>query len=250
MAYHGAQSIHDDAQCHQGGNVCVIIRRTDFDDLHATQAFLGHEANQLEGFTGQEATGFRPPGARHKGRFDGINVIAHVDSVAPIPSSLERHFGDLINAKVLDVVHSENIGFTLNHIGNSRTGYLPPSNTDLDEILRIYVWQVGCMEIGSGMHAFVEILLLNVGMTVDMDNTNIFCSDGCQTPDGRKADRMIASKNDGHGTLRGNMGHGVGDLIETLLNIGGDSEDITNVTEGHLLAQVNTLLVVVGRIES
>lgn len=81
------------------------------------------------------------------------------------------------------------------------------------------------------MHAFVEILLLNVGMTVDMNDANILTSDGRKTTDGRESNGMVAAKNNGHSALRSNVGHGIGYLIETLLNIGRNSEDVANVAE-------------------
>jgi hypothetical protein len=124
MADHGSQGVHDDAQSHERGNVSMIVRRADFDNLHATQAFLGDKANQFEGFARQETARLRPTCAGHKGRFDGINIVAHVDGVAAIPSPFEGHLSDLIDAMLLNIIHSEDISLAFDHIGNSRAGNL------------------------------------------------------------------------------------------------------------------------------
>ena len=42
---------------------------------------------------------------------------------------------------------------------------------------------------------------------------------------------MVTSHNDGHGALRGNMSHGVGNLVETLFDVGRNSEDVTDIAE-------------------
>ena len=62
---------------------------------------------------------------------------------------------------------------------NVAVSYLPPSNSNLDQIFGVDVGKVGCMEVGSSMHTFVEILLLNVGMSINMNDADIFGSDGC-----------------------------------------------------------------------
>ena len=44
------------------------------------------------------------------------------------------------------------------------------------------------------------------------------------------------------------MADGAADLVETLLDVGGDREDVAGVAKRHLLAQVDAHLVVVGRV--
>ena len=46
------------------------------------------------------------------------------------------------------------------------------------------------------------------------------------------------------------MGDALGDLVETLLVVGRDGEDIADITESDLLAQIHSHLVVVGGVES
>lgn len=48
------------------------------------------------------------------------------------------------------------------------------------------------MEVGRGMHSFIEIFLLNVGMTIDVDDTNVFGGYGCQSSDGGETNGVIA----------------------------------------------------------
>ena len=102
---------------------------------------------------------------------------------------------------------------------------------DSSYIILTHIGQVGRMEVGCGMHSFIEIFFLNVGVTIDMDDANVFRRDRCQTSDGGESNGMITSKNDGHGTMGGNVSNSVGDLVKALFDIGGDSEDIANITE-------------------
>lgn len=51
----------------------------------------------------------------------------------------------------------------------------------------------------------------------------------CRENEATKLKEGLPSQYDGHGTMRCNMCHGIGDLIKTLFNVGWDGEDITNV---------------------
>ena len=124
VADHRPQGVDDDAQGHEGGNVSMIVRRAHFDNLHATQALFRHKANQFEGFARQETTRLGPTSARHKGRFDGINIVAHVDGVTTIPGPFEGHLGDLVYPMLFNIVHGKDIRLALDHVGNSRARYL------------------------------------------------------------------------------------------------------------------------------
>lgn len=48
------------------------------------------------------------------------------------------------------------------------------------------------MEVGRGVHPFVEILLLNVGMSIDVDDANVFGGYRCQSSDGGETDGMVS----------------------------------------------------------
>ena len=52
---------------------------------------------------------------------------------------------------------------------------------------------------------------------------------------GKSASQMkpynLPSQNYGHGSMRCNMCHGIGNLIKTLVNVGGDGKHITNIAE-------------------
>jgi len=87
------------------------------------------------------------------------------------------------------------------------------------------------VKVGSSMHAFVEILLLNVSMTVDMNYPNILACDGRQTSDGGESNGMVSAKNNWHGAVRSNVGHSIGYLVETLFNVCRNSENVANVAK-------------------
>lgn len=87
------------------------------------------------------------------------------------------------------------------------------------------------MKVGSSMHAFVEILLLNVSMTVDMNDADVLASDGRQTSDRRESNGMVSAKNNWHGALRSNVGHSIGYLVETFFNVCRNSENVANVAK-------------------
>ncbi len=48
------------------------------------------------------------------------------------------------------------------------------------------------MEVRRGMHSFIEIFLLNVSMTIDVDDANVFGGYGCQSSDGGETNGVIA----------------------------------------------------------
>jgi hypothetical protein len=43
--------------------------------------------------------------------------------------------------------------------------------------------------------------------------------------------------------------HRAGDLVEGLFDIGGNREDVADIAQRHLLAQIDAHLVIVGRVE-
>lgn len=59
---------------------------------------------------------------------------------------------------------------------------------------------------------------------------------------------MVAAHDDGHRTGRRNVGDGVGNLVESLLDVSRDGKHVPGVAHGHLLAQVHPRLVVVRRV--
>jgi hypothetical protein len=173
VAHHGTEGIHDDPQRHQRRDVGVVVRGTDLYDLHAAQSLLGDKPDQLQRLAGEEAAGLGPARAGHERRLDGIDVVAHVNGVAPVPRPLQRDLGDLVDAEGLDVVHGEDVRLALDHVGNGGAGDLPPPDADLYEILRVDVGQVRSVEVRRGVHPLVEVFLLNVGVTIDVDDADI-----------------------------------------------------------------------------
>ncbi len=169
----------------------VVVRGADLHDLHAAQSLRGDQPDELQRLAWEEAAGLGPARARHERRLDGIDVVAHVYGVAPVPRALERDLGDLVDAHGLDVVHGEDVRLAIDHVRHGRAGDLPPPDANLHEILRIHVGEVRGVEVRRGVHTLVEVLLLNVGVTIDVDDADVLGGDGCQTSDGGKSNRMI-----------------------------------------------------------
>ena len=105
------------------------------------------------------------------------------------------------------------------------------------------------MEIGRGMHSFVQIFLLNIGVPIDVNDTNILGRDTGNPAHGGIPDAVISSQNNGHGSRTGNVSDGVTDLIETLFDIGRNGKDVAGIAERHLFSQINAAFVIVGRVE-
>mmetsp|Transcript_8106 Transcript_8106/g.23955 ORF Transcript_8106/g.23955 Transcript_8106/m.23955 type:complete len:220 (-) Transcript_8106:1066-1725(-) len=170
----------------------MVVRRTDLNNLHSAETLLGNKADQFESLAGQQAAGLGPPGTRHERGLDAVDVITHVDGIASIPRAFQGHFGNLVDAELLDVVHGKDVGLAFDHVWNRGTGHLPAANANLHEVLWIHVGQVGRVKIRRGVHAFVEILFLNVRMAVHVDDANVFGGDRCQSSDRRESNGMIA----------------------------------------------------------
>lgn len=90
---------------------------------------------------------------------------------------------------------------------------------------------------------------LDVCMTVNMNNSDILCGGRGNAADRRKSNGVIATQNDGHGTSRRYMRQRIADLIKTLFQVCRYRKYIPDIAQGHLFAQVNSFLIVVGCVE-
>ena len=106
------------------------------------------------------------------------------------------------------------------------------------------------MEPGAGMHPFIQIGLLGIDMPVEMDDADLAIAEMPADPSHRwEADRMVAAQDDREGAAGKHVGHPFGDLIETLLVVGGNREDVSDIAQANLLAEIDAHLVVVRGVQ-
>mmetsp|Transcript_21616 Transcript_21616/g.33906 ORF Transcript_21616/g.33906 Transcript_21616/m.33906 type:complete len:211 (-) Transcript_21616:1180-1812(-) len=172
VSSHCTKCINYNAKSHQRSNVGVIIRWRYFNYFHSTKAFFGYKTNEFQCLTRKETSWFWPTRPWYEGSFNGINIITHVHSIASVPSTFKRHFSNLFDTELFDIVHSKNVCSAFHHIANCCTWDLPSSNTNLDQIFGSDVGQVCSMKIGCCMHSFIKVFFLNVSMPVDMNDTD------------------------------------------------------------------------------
>jgi hypothetical protein len=72
---------------------------------------------------------------------------------------------------------------------------------------------------------------------------------GGDAASGRVADGVVAAEHHGKGAGRVDVRHGLGDLVERLLDVAGDREDVAEVGDGDRLAQVDAQLEAVRAVE-
>ena len=105
------------------------------------------------------------------------------------------------------------------------------------------------MEPGRGVHPLVQVLLLDVGMAVEMDDADGLRRAFGDAAHGGEADGMVATQDDRHRTAGEDMGAGARDLVEGLLDVRRDGEDVARIAKRHLFPQVHAQFVVVGGVE-
>mmetsp|Transcript_18052 Transcript_18052/g.46653 ORF Transcript_18052/g.46653 Transcript_18052/m.46653 type:complete len:253 (-) Transcript_18052:101-859(-) len=177
MCNHRAKRVDDDAQSHQACDIRHVVWRRNLDNLHAAQPLLGDEADKLERLAREQATRLGPARAGDEGCLKRINVVAQVHRIRAVPRAFERHLRNLVDAELLDVAHREHVGAPVHDLLNSWPRHLPAADTDLHEVERRDVGQVRRVEPGRRVHALVEVRFLNVGVPVDVDNSDLLCCD-------------------------------------------------------------------------
>ena len=100
------------------------------------------------------------------------------------------------------------------------------------------------------MHPFIQIGLLGVDMPVEMDDADLAVAEmPANASHGWEPDRMIAAQDDREGPAGKHVGDPFGDLIKTLLVVGGNREDVSDIAQANLLAQIDAHLVVVRGVQ-
>ena len=75
------------------------------------------------------------------------------------------------------------------------------------------------MEIRRGVHALVQIVLLNIRVSIDVNNPDVFSRLRGNTSHGWKPDAMIATQNNRHCARTRDVTYAVGNLIERLFDV-------------------------------
>jgi hypothetical protein len=65
------------------------------------------------------------------------------------------------------------------------------------------------MKVGRRVHALVHVFFLNIGMTIDVDDSNILGSATGETSDGWIANGVVSSENNGKGAGAKDMSDGI-----------------------------------------
>ena len=127
---------------------------------------------------------------------------------------------------------------------------LPAADADLDQVSRGDVRDVGGVKVRGGVHALVQVFLLDVRVPIDVDDADLLGSARGDAADGGEADGVVAAEDEREGTGGEDVADRVGDLIEGFLDVGGDGEHVARVTHRHLLAEIDAHLVVVRGVQS
>ena len=175
---------------------------------------------QLQRLARQEAAGLRPAGAGHEAAIDRVDVERDVDRVGVLPGELERDLGGLLEADLLDVGDGEHVGVALARLLHAGARHLPAADAELHQIGRRHVGQVGRPVPGRGVHALVEILLLDVDVAVEMDDADALRRALRDAAHAGKADRVIAAEHQRQRAGREHVRDAARDLVEALLQIG------------------------------
>jgi hypothetical protein len=91
------------------------------------------------------------------------------------------------------------------------------------------------VEPGRGVHPLIHVALLDIDVSIQVDDPHTPFDVGRDRPHVRVADRMVTADHDRERALLVHERHGAIDLIEGLLDIGRDHEDVAGVAQVELL---------------
>mmetsp|Transcript_15444 Transcript_15444/g.50774 ORF Transcript_15444/g.50774 Transcript_15444/m.50774 type:complete len:277 (-) Transcript_15444:471-1301(-) len=233
--HHRPEHVHTQAEAHQAGDVRHVVRRAHLYELHPAQPFGGDEADEFERLAREKAAGLRPAGAGDERRLKRVDVVREIDGVDAVPRAVERHLRHLWDSEVLDVLHREDVGAAAHHVLHRGARHLPPANPDLHQVLRRYVREVGRVEPWRRVHPLVQVLLLDVGVPIHVDDANLLRRARRDAPYRGEPDRVVPAQNQGEGARARHVRHRVADLVEALLEVGRNRKDVAGVAKRHLL---------------
>ena len=190
----------------QRRDVGGVVGRRDLDHLQAAHAFRGDQAQELERLARQEAAGLGPAGAGHEAAIDGVDVEGDVDRVGVLPGQLQRDLGGLLQPHLLDVGDGQHVGVALSRLGHAVARHLPAADAELHEVGGRHVRQVGRPVPGRGVHALVQVLLLDVDVAVEMDDADALGRALGDAAHAGEADRVVAAQHQRAGRPRRTRG--------------------------------------------
>ena len=101
------------------------------------------------------------------------------------------------------------------------------------------------------MHPLIQVNLLGVDVTVEVDDSNLFVAEMAANPSyGGESDGVVTAEDDREGPAGEHVGDALRDLIEALFVIRGNREDVTHIAQGDLFPQIHPHFVVVGGVQS
>src|SRR5690348_10312373 len=100
------------------------------------------------------------------------------------------------------------------------------------------------------VHALIHILLLDIDVTLDVNDAHVTVDVRGDAAYVREAQAVIAAADDGKYSGRIDMRDGLRHLIEGLLDIAGDDKNIAGVTQIQLFVDVHPAVEPVSVIES
>ena len=244
-----AQRLDDNAHAQQRRNVGRVIRRRDLDNFEPADALRDHKPEELQRFTRQKAAGLGPTGAGHEPAIDRVDIERDVDRVGVLPGELERDLGRSFPVPASRCRRwsarwsrafsppARRRAAPANRRCRAGRDSMPTRSEDLSPSTR------------GGVHPFVEVFLLNIDVAVEVDDADPLRRALCDAPHAGKADRMVAAQHHRQRAGGEDMRDAAGNLVEALLQIGGNGEHVAGVAQCHLLAQIDAELVIVRIVE-
>ena len=106
------------------------------------------------------------------------------------------------------------------------------------------------MKPGRGMHAFVEIGLLCIDMTVEVQDAEFLAVHILSHPShSRKSQRMVSPQDYWKGPARIDMADSFTDLVKGLLDIAWNGEYVAEIAHGNGLPEIHAKLKTIGAVQ-
>ena len=117
------------------------------------------------------------------------------------PCHFQGDFGRLLDPQALHVVHGQDRRVALASHLHARARHQPAADTNLDQIGRRRIGNIGGMEPGCAMHPLVHVCLQDVDVAVQMDDADVAIDVGRNAAHIGVADGVVAAQDDGRAPL-------------------------------------------------
>ena len=95
------------------------------------------------------------------------------------------------------------------------------------------------MEERRAVHPLVHVVLRHIGVPVEVDDADIAVDEQRQSANIGVSDRVVAAEDDREDLALVDVGDGLVDLVEALLDIGRDYRNVADIDDVQRLRQVN-----------